>query len=330
MNTENPKVSVVIPVYNSYDYLPATLESVQKQTYLNLEVLLIDDGSTDGSAELCDRFCLADHRFHVYHRSNSGVSASRNFALDLASGDYCVFIDADDLVKENYIEVMTRIATATDSSLVVCNFMDGKYHSSEEFFNSKPENDPLYREIRIQDYRYTNQYAHDTVWGGLYRRDLIGDLHFDLDLFVGEDTVFFSRLLRRARNLVYVESSFYYYTYRYNSLARREYNRNLYTEVLAWERVCEEAAGEDPVFINECYVALAIRCRKNYELAVNAHYTDRELMKALLKRSFELRHCVYKSQERTTAEKIKYALFLRIPFVFTVLKLHAKQKKASN
>lgn len=324
MKALNPLVSIIVPIYNVADYLPATLESIKTQTYQNLEVILVDDGSTDSSAAICDQACDQDPRFRVVHRLNSGVSASRNYALDQVSGDYCMFIDSDDLVKENYVESMVDIALKTNSPLVTCDFMDGRHHSRDEFSALCPPLNPDFHEILIQDYRYTNGYAHDTVWGGLFHTSLIGDLRFDLDLFVGEDSLFFSRFLLRARKEVYVNAQYYYYTFRNNSLAHAEYSKQRYTEVLAWERICAEASGEDDVFVNECYVALAIRCRKNYERAVKYHYPDHVLRAALLRRCFTLCRYVYRSKERTAMEKVKYTLFLCAPTLFTKLKIKAK------
>ena len=326
MQNTNPKISIVIPIFNAKDYLRETLDCVRAQTYQNLEILLVDDGSSDGSEIICDQYAENDTRFLVFHIPNGGVASARNFALDRTSGQYCMFIDSDDLVKSDYVQQMVSAAEHFGAALVTCGFTVGRSKTKEMFFARKTCAEPKKHLIQIEDFRYTNKYMHDTVWAALFRTDLIGDLRFDTDLHVGEDTVFFSRLLRKARSLVYVDEKYYYYSFREDSLAHHNYSPRRYTEILAWERVCEEAREEDPAFLNECYVALAIRCRLNYDRAVQAHFSDTEILQALLRRCRELSSYVYRSKERTPLEKAKYAMFLHNPSLFTAAKLCVKKK----
>lgn len=326
MQKTNPKISIIIPVFNAKDYLRETLDCVRAQTYQNLEILLVDDGSSDGSEAICDQYAKNDNRFLVFHIPNGGVASARNFALDRITGEYCMFIDSDDLVKSDYVQAMASAANQFDVALVTCDYMGGRSKTKEMFFACNTCAAPKKKLIHIEDYRYTNKYMHDTAWAALFRAGLIGDLRFDTDLYVGEDTVFFSRLLRKSRSLVYVDEKYYYYTFREDSLAHHHYSSRRYTEILAWERVCKEASHEDPVFLNECYVALALRCRLNYDRAVQAHFSDAAILQALICRCRELRGYVYRSKERTPFEKAKYALFICCPPLFTGAKLCVKKK----
>ena len=97
-------ISVIVPVYNVEQYLTKCLESIVSQTYTNLEILLIDDGSTDGSGEICDRFASKDSRISVIHKANGGVSTARNLGMELCTGEYIMFVDADDYLSKNAIE----------------------------------------------------------------------------------------------------------------------------------------------------------------------------------------------------------------------------------
>ena len=103
------KVSIVIPVYNVEKYLARCIQSVINQTYENIEIILVDDGSMDSSGKLCDTYKMRDNRIKVIHQRNLGVSAARNVGLDLAEGDSITFIDADDYVAENYIETLVNL-----------------------------------------------------------------------------------------------------------------------------------------------------------------------------------------------------------------------------
>ena len=104
-----PKVSIIVPVYNSSRYLPQCLESVLLQSFKDYEVLLVDDGSTDGSGSICDEFAKKDERFHVFHKDNGGVSSARNLGLDAATGEWITFLDSDDLLPEDSIDNLLRL-----------------------------------------------------------------------------------------------------------------------------------------------------------------------------------------------------------------------------
>ncbi|MBQ9662364.1 MAG: glycosyltransferase [Oscillospiraceae bacterium] len=324
MNQLSPKVSVIVPVYNICGFLPATLENIRAQTYRNLEIILVDDGSTDGSADICDQICNIDTRFQVFHRENGGVSVARNYALDLASGEYCVFIDGDDLVKPDYIRDMISVATSSEASIVICKIMWGQDHTLADFTAYQPENLPRKTDVPIERFRYTNEFRHYTVSAGLYSRALIGALRFDPEFSVGEDLLFFSRLLRKARNFAYIDASYYYATYRKDSATHAVYNPNQFSEILAWETVCKEATYESEEFLNECYAALSYRVRNHYDAAYLSHYPDASLMHTLYRKAFQLRHHVYRSPYRSWTDKVKYALFLTNPRIYTGIKFRFK------
>ena len=123
------KISIVIPIYNCEKYLKECINSIFKQTYTNIEILLIDDGSTDSSGEICDIFAKKDSRIKVYHKKNGGVSSARNFGIDKCSGNYVTFIDADDTICEKYVEYLYKI--------IVDNNADISLTRSPMKFNSK-------------------------------------------------------------------------------------------------------------------------------------------------------------------------------------------------
>ena len=115
------KVSVIIPVYNTDKYLRECIESVISQTLQDIEILLINDGSTDNSGEICDEYAKKDLRIKVFHQTNLGVSAARNNGIDNAEGEYLYFLDSDDMIGENFLEFAYNVAKANDSDLTVCD-----------------------------------------------------------------------------------------------------------------------------------------------------------------------------------------------------------------
>ena len=118
------KVSIIIPVYNVENYIRSCLDSIVNQTYKNIEVILVDDGSNDLSGKICDEYAQKDTRFKVYHNTNHGVSYSRNYGIDISTGEYIIFIDSDDIISLQYIEEMMKVIVENEVDLVVCNVID--------------------------------------------------------------------------------------------------------------------------------------------------------------------------------------------------------------
>lgn len=126
---EAVKVSIIVPIYNTKDYLEKCLYSVRVQSYRNIEVIMVDDGSTDGSADVCQQICMKDSRFHYYYQKNQGVSSARNYGIELAKGDLIAFVDSDDWIEADMYEKMVDLMLNNESDMVMCDAIiweDGK------------------------------------------------------------------------------------------------------------------------------------------------------------------------------------------------------------
>ena len=131
-------ISVIIPVYNVENYLEECLNSVQHQTYTNIEVILVNDGSTDNSKMICERYCQENRRFHLISQTNQGQSVARNTGVVASTGEYIAFVDSDDVIKANYLEELMKYMTA-DVDIVESKFTVHK----KDFFNDDFENDSI-------------------------------------------------------------------------------------------------------------------------------------------------------------------------------------------
>ena len=116
-----PKISVIVPVYKAEKFLATCIESILNQTYCNLEIILVDDGSPDSCGKICEKYALSDSRVKVVHQKNAGVAAARNVGLDLAEGDYVTFVDSDDYIQPQMYEKMIRCAEHNHCDLVMCD-----------------------------------------------------------------------------------------------------------------------------------------------------------------------------------------------------------------
>lgn len=198
----NPKITFIVPIYNTQNELIRCLDSIMYQTYKNWNCILVDDGSTDHSGEICDGYRNKDDRFLVFHRSNEGVNSTRNFGLSHADGDYIAFVDSDDWIESNYLEFLIS-NMSDDVDMVMCHAIFEYSNLSMEVLKIKPDT-IVCSEKNKSDYilaSISKGYAKNvlfeehgflnTVWGKIYRNDTIkkNNLAF-AQLPLNEDAVF--------------------------------------------------------------------------------------------------------------------------------------------
>ena len=221
MNT--PLASIIVPIYNVEAYLPPCVESIQGQTYSNLEMILVDDGSADGSGQLCDSFAEQDPRIRVIHQKNSGVSAARNAGLDIARGKYIYFVDGDDWIApcmvEETLSLMEREgcdAWTWGHNIVAENGETAYSGRRKEKRFRFPTTEKRQRFLC----RWLLSYRLDwSVWSQVFRRDLVEHrgLRFAVEQKIGEDLDFSFRYLAGCKNLYYIPKPFYFYRRREHS-----------------------------------------------------------------------------------------------------------------
>lgn len=316
-NNEIEKVSIIVPIFNAAEYLEQTLESIKKQTYRNIEVLLIDDGSTDGSSAICDKYHDKDERFLVFHIENGGVSRARNYGLDHATGDYVMFIDSDDLVNPKYVQIMLCTAKSTDSKIVTCKYLNGKKYTPDEFEARTCADHPKTKIIKLEEYRPTSKYCHNIVWAGLYKISLTDGLKFTSDLYIAEDTLYFYQMFDRAKSLVFIDEDLYYYRYRGDSLAHSQFSERQLTEITSWERVMALYEKMPHHFLDAFYAAYSLRCKKILKKAIQADYKNQIVLKELHRKTSKYSTYVLKSRDISAMTKLLYVLFLCSPMFFT-------------
>ena len=206
-------VSLIVTAYNQEHYLRECLDSVIRQTYCNLEVILVDDGSTDDSELICDEYAKRDSRMTVIHLNNSGVSNARNQGIDASHGDYLMFLDGDDLISPRLVETLVAIHSGEEDTISCCDALE--FHDGEEVAYSDTdainvhnfENATFIRSMYIlpREIAYPS-----TVWGKLYPRELVGDIRFRN--IISEDNVFNTEvIINRCRAIQYTDAQLYGY-----------------------------------------------------------------------------------------------------------------------
>ena len=214
MQTE-PLISVIVPVYNVAPYLELALDSIRHQTYQHLEVILINDGSTDDSESICKDIASQDERFRYIYQENAGASVARNKGLDLANGEYITFVDSDDWLERNAIEFLYQNLIKYDTDIASGNY--NMYNDSKQEFSIKVF-DSDYRERVYADKEIMQQFAEqemkDMAWAcslmKLYKKDLFTGLRFPLGKDV-EDTFVIYKVFLKAKRVVHMEKAIYWY-----------------------------------------------------------------------------------------------------------------------
>lgn len=221
-----------MPVYNVEKYLSECLKSICNQTYKNIEIIVIDDGSTDNSGKICDDFSKNDSRISVVHQQNKGVSYSRNVGLSLANGDYILFVDGDDFVKENMIELMENAMLDNyQYDLCVCNYNIYDKASNEQKLIKINKKD-----ITLKDYCNQMLYGNSIegfVWNRLYKKELLEKIKFDEDIFLLEDLVFNVKYLKEINRICYINEPLYFYRIRSNSALHKEITEKSFNSIIA-------------------------------------------------------------------------------------------------
>lgn len=225
----NPLISIIVPVYNIERYIGKCLASLIGQTYENIEIVVIDDGSTDGSGRICDEIAVKDKRIKVFHKKNGGLSDARNYGIKQAKGEIIALVDGDDFVKKKYIEVMVSAMRRGSADVVVCGYNDVRL--ADKVMSGKKATIGL----------LVKQENVDIVaWNKLYRKALFVDNNIWYPLGKKhEDALTTYKVYAEAEKVIYVDDVLYDYVEREGSIMNRadEYERLKMREMAAREAI---------------------------------------------------------------------------------------------
>ncbi len=241
----NKKISVIIPIYNSSQTLERTINSVINQTYKNLEIILVNDGSTDDSIKICKKYAKKDNRIIIVNQKNKGVGEARNHGIDVSTGNFISFVDSDDTMDENLYKelIATQIVTNADIVESGAKVILGK--DNEIFPYEKNDKIIIYEN---HDYmkNYLNFSLNVSVWGKIYKRELIGDIRFP-NLNINEDFVFLWEIVKRTN--LFCENlnvNYHYYLDKEVSLSKAPFSSDNMTMISHIEDVVNDVKNIYP------------------------------------------------------------------------------------
>ena len=253
-----PLISIIVPIYNAQAYLERCLLSLKNQTYENIEVLLINDGSKDNSGKIAEDFAKSDIRFKVFHLENGGVSAARNYGLKQYTGAYVTFVDSDDYVDIHYLEFLYKAIVDTECKMAVC-----QNYTTDECAQVYVETDLTINPKVInvdENYDYTADYARCSVWSTLFQREIIGEHLFSEDIYIGEDTLFVAQAMNVAKKYAMIDQKLYIYILYQASSSHGTYAEKHRTEIRALQRVKEVYDIKHPKFVSNLNARYCFSC----------------------------------------------------------------------
>lgn len=318
---KNELISIIVPVYNVEKYLEKCLDSITNQTYKNLEIIVIDDGSTDKSGIICDKYAQKDNRIKVIHKLNGGLSDARNAGLDICTGDYIGFVDSDDYIEPDMYEYLLEKSKETNADVSMCNFYIEDERSDNiklaAVFDEFVSDD---KEIILKFYLENNILIG--IWNKLFKCEVLNNIRFPKQ-HCCEDTYIMADWVDKINKFMCSNSCKYHYIHRGNSLSNRGVDKYLLDEIYAFGKVDKYIKNKNMTIneisekcILESYmVALKRLC---LEESINKINDDKKkCIRNYLRRHFIL---MLKNQYLTIKQKMIFSLMIIDDNIYKSLK----------
>lgn len=323
MNKDSLLISIIVPVYNTELFLTKCLDSITGQTYLNLEIILVDDGSKDKSGQICDEYAEKDHRIKVLHKQNEGVVQARIDAYSIATGDYITFVDSDDYISKDAIKLLVDYSVKYQADLVVAQYIDVY---EDKFIPNNRTIKGCFTKNSIKDL-FSNNLLYDPKCFGsglplhlcekLIKRELLKNVLNKAERqWYGEDIISILHLMKKVNKMVVVDDHIYYYVHHPDEAINRSPLEKWPAFELVWKRIIE--FDEQCLFSNQLpyriwsftkiifYSVLSFKKYKKFKEGINT-----------ISKSFYVKKYIFNNPDfhlMTTSDKkiyfiLKYNLF---------------------
>lgn len=264
-------ISIIVPVYNGERYLPECIESILKQSYANFELILVNDGSSDGSLEICERYGAQDQRIRILSHPNCGAARTRQRGFQQAKGSYIAYIDSDDWIAEDYLETLYRAMTEEKADVVCCNSIDEGILNAAIPYRHRVEK----KEELLEAFFSGKRYAF-CLWAKLYRREILEGMVFP-DLKYGEDLYYVTEVFQKAEKILLLDYAGYYYRDNPWGMMRSSAGIQQAKDALyVHRRLLEICKMTYPAYVRKCYTEMN---RKIFNLISSASVSSKEEQK---------------------------------------------------
>lgn len=314
------KVSIVVPIYKVEQYLNQCIDSLIKQTYENIEIILVDDGSPDGCPKICDEYKKIDQRIKVIHKKNGGLSDARNVGLESATGIFICFVDSDDYVEKTFIEELINAIKKNKTKISQCGI---KYvnNNGKVLFNKGYNEDSVFSGIKmIEDQYYGHDIENVVAWNRLYDIKLFKNIRFPKGK-IHEDEYTTYKLFYDQKNVAVIKSNLYNYRQSDNSIMRSSFNikRMDILDGLEEKMLFFKQRKEDKLYY--LTVSKFLACVRFIYINVFKYYPDKKELLKELKNSYNKYYKISKKYKSISiSTKIKNYLFYIAPHFYIILK----------
>lgn len=308
---ENPLVSVIVPIYNVESYLNRCVDSLVNQTYHNLEIILVDDGSPDNCSQMCDDWTKKDSRIKVIHKENGGLSDARNAGMDLATGDVISFIDSDDWIDLKAFESILNSMKKDGSDIVSCGVKwvneDGKLLRTD----SVKEHELLNPHDAMRELLHDGKLKQH-VWNKLYRRNMMENIPFEKGKY-HEDVFWSYQVIGKAKSVSVIPDSYYNYVQRADSIMGESYSPKRLDALDAMQLRCDYMNKHFPDLYNDALYNYMCNCLYQLQLALRSHQEKSVIQNITQRRSYGKRYLSY--NHMPGKNKLWMKCFMRAPIM---------------
>lgn len=315
-----PLLSVIVPVYKTEAYLEECVDSILNQTYENLEVILVDDGSPDQCGAICDRYAQKDSRVKVIHKENGGLSHARNAGMEVACGSYLMFVDSDDLLPLDAAKALLEIAVLESADLVI-----GKHLRFMKTVSPNAEETGEYWILSSEEAMRDTLQNGCAAWARIYRRDVHENVCFPIGE-INEDEAIVLRLLEKCKSVAKTNKVVYYYRCRQDSITTSAFS----VRQMAWPRHCRENLGYIQEHHPELELDAAARYRGSILWALREIALSRDDFEAetrqLRQQLKEYGHLLGSAPYKNKADKLRFWMMRWLPFGLNRWLLRARHR----
>lgn len=249
----HPLVSIIIPVFNSEKFIEETVNSILNQTFNNFELILVNDGSVDKSAQICEEFLKKDKRVRVYHIENSGPGNARNNGLSLAKGEFIQFVDSDDQIDMNMVEQLIEYILIEKTDVVVCGIKKINFANRHETIYSSPTKLSMNIDIKLEFIQLLKKGLAYSPTNKLYKKSIIDkyNIKFNSEILIGEDALFNIEYFSYCSKIFICEKPLYFYIQRMGSLTNKFYKEKDKAQILLFRKLNEFLGALEPNILKE-------------------------------------------------------------------------------
>ncbi|AHM57188.1 putative glycosyltransferase EpsJ [Peptoclostridium acidaminophilum DSM 3953] len=315
----DPLISVIIPVYNAEGYIRKCLDSVIGQSYENLEIIVIDDGSTDESGNICDEYGKKDARIRVLHKGNGGVSTARNLGLKMATGKYVGFVDSDDWIEKDMYSFLVSMAEANDADVAACGYYIND--DSPPMQDNECATQSMSQEAAIQtSFLNVSRFCfYGALWNKLFRSDIFkgNGIEFDESISVGEDMLFLSQCIMGSGKIVYSPIPKYHYACNEMGVTSKPFYSQKVSMLKALDKIESIVTPKYPQLAPVVHQrSIQTSCNYLRQAMYNKSFNDYEAIRRLrdnIKKGFV---GVVMGSDLSLKDKIKLMLFSTSPKIY--------------